>query len=222
MFRLRNRPTAAILPQSISCERNTITRPATNRHVELRALSRWLLVLLLLARGATAADDGIMIKPAWIEMADSVRLSADLYMPSDLAGNDRLPVLLEYLPYRKNGVPGAKFMTTTLRLGGANGSFVELPVVPPGNRESPEFLPPEPNPKYPGYESVDVGTSSGYGEISSLERNPQTGEVTATATNSGATSVGYGDVSRNHRSQDVGRTPGKHVDDRHAPYRGAA
>ena len=83
-------------------------------------------------------------------------------------------------------------MTTTLRLGGANGSFVELPIVVPGNRESPEFLPPEPNPTYLGYESIDVGTSSGYGEISSLDRNPQTGEVTATATNSGATQYPWG------------------------------
>ncbi len=83
-------------------------------------------------------------------------------------------------------------MTTTLRLGGANGSFVELPIVPEGNRETPEFLPPEPGPKYPGHESIDVGTSSGYGEISSVDHNPQTGEVTATATNSGATRYPWG------------------------------
>ncbi|MCH9006064.1 MAG: CocE/NonD family hydrolase [Proteobacteria bacterium] len=83
-------------------------------------------------------------------------------------------------------------MTTTLRLGGANGSFVELPIAPPGHLESPAFLPPKPGPKYPGYESIDVGTSSGYGEISSVDRNPQTGEVTATATNSGATKYPWG------------------------------
>ena len=83
-------------------------------------------------------------------------------------------------------------MTTTLRLGGANGSFVELPIVPPGHLESPAFLPPKPDPKYPGYESIDAGTSSGYGEISSVDRNPQTGEVTATATNSGATKYPWG------------------------------
>ena len=83
-------------------------------------------------------------------------------------------------------------MTTTLRLGGANGSFVELPIAPPGHLESPAFLPPKPDPKYPGYESIDAGTSSGYGEISSVDRNPQTGEVTATATNSGATKYPWG------------------------------
>lgn len=83
-------------------------------------------------------------------------------------------------------------MTTTLRLGGADGSHVVLPVVPPGDRESPTFLQPQPDPRYPGYESIDTGTSSGYGEISSVDRNPQTGEVVATATNSGATRYPWG------------------------------
>ena len=83
-------------------------------------------------------------------------------------------------------------MTTTLRLGGTGGSFVELPIVPPGDGAAPEFLPPQPGPKYPGYESIDVGTSSGYGEISSVDRNPQTGEVTVTATNTGATKYPWG------------------------------
>ncbi|MDH3546988.1 MAG: CocE/NonD family hydrolase [Gammaproteobacteria bacterium] len=83
-------------------------------------------------------------------------------------------------------------MTTTLRLGGAKGSHVELPIVPPGKRAAPIFLPPAPSPKYPGYEPIDVGTSSGYGEISSVDRNPQTGDVTATATNSGATRYPWG------------------------------
>ena len=43
-----------------------------------------------------------------------------------------------------------------------------------------------------GYESIDVGTTSGYGEISSVDRNPQTGEVTAVATNTGATKYPWG------------------------------
>ena len=46
--------------------------------------------------------------------------------------------------------------------------------------------------QYPGYESLDLGTASGYGEISSVDRNPQTGEVTATATNTGATRYPWG------------------------------
>ena len=83
-------------------------------------------------------------------------------------------------------------MTTTLRLGGADGSSVELPIVPEGDRTAPEFLPPQPGPKYPGYETIVTGMPSGYGEISSVNRNPRTGEVTATATNSGATKYPWG------------------------------
>ena len=37
----------------------------------------------------------------------------------------------------------------------------------------------------PGFETLDAGTSSGYGEISSVDRNPQTGAATAIATNGG-------------------------------------
>ncbi|MDH4109113.1 MAG: CocE/NonD family hydrolase [Gammaproteobacteria bacterium] len=82
--------------------------------------------------------------------------------------------------------PSALPVTTTLRLGGEDGSRILLPVVPPGERPRPDFLPPEESPTMPGYESLDVGTSSGYGEVSSVDRNPQTGEVTVTATNTGA------------------------------------
>ncbi len=74
-------------------------------------------------------------------------------------------------------------MTTTLRLGG--GTRLSLPVVPFEQRPVPAFLPPAASPPMPGFETLDAGTSSGYGEISSVDRNPQTGAATATATNSG-------------------------------------
>jgi len=83
-------------------------------------------------------------------------------------------------------------MTTTLRLGGENGAHVILPVVPPGDYAGPEFLPPAKNPSIPGFETLDEGNPSGYGEISSVERNPQTGEVTARATNSGGMKYPWG------------------------------
>lgn len=83
-------------------------------------------------------------------------------------------------------------MTTTVRLGGVDNSYLTLPIVPAGPIRTPQFLPPEKSPSYPGYQSIDVGTSSGYGEISSVIRNPQTGEATATATNSGATQYPWG------------------------------
>ncbi|MBV8343046.1 MAG: CocE/NonD family hydrolase, partial [Gammaproteobacteria bacterium] len=35
-------------------------------------------------------------------MADGVELAATLYLPADLAPGERVPALLEYLPYRKD------------------------------------------------------------------------------------------------------------------------
>jgi hypothetical protein len=82
-------------------------------------------------------------------------------------------------------------MTTTLRLG-PGASRLVLPVVPPAPRPVPGFLPPSESPELPGFETLDAGTSSGYGEISSVDRNPQTGEVTATATNTGGQRYPWG------------------------------
>jgi len=58
--------------------------------------------------------------------------------------------------------------------------------------KAPNFLPPQPYPGAPGFETLDSGTSSGYGEISSVDRNPATGEVTVKATNSGGTRYPWG------------------------------
>jgi hypothetical protein len=96
-------------------------------------------------------------------------------------------------------------MTTDLTLGA--GSRVLLPVVPAGDRPAPVFLPPDDSPSLPGFETLDAGTSSGYGEISSVDRNPQTGEVTVTATNSGGSRYPWGTETYRetieHRSSDA-------------------
>ena len=83
-------------------------------------------------------------------------------------------------------------MTTELHLGGNDGSYVELPIVPLADQPVPNFLPPVESPPLPGFESIDTGTSSGYGEVSSVDRNPQTGEVTLKATNTGAMRYPWG------------------------------
>ncbi|MDH4048334.1 MAG: CocE/NonD family hydrolase [Gammaproteobacteria bacterium] len=83
-------------------------------------------------------------------------------------------------------------MTSTLQLGGKAGSHLVLPVVPSGKRRAPDFPAPAESPSMPGYKALDVGTSSGYGEVSSVDRNPQTGEVIVTATNTGATQYPWG------------------------------
>jgi putative CocE/NonD family hydrolase len=86
--------------------------------------------------------------------------------------------------------PTPEPMTTQLRLG---ASKLSLPVVPFEKRPVPDFLPPSKNnPQYPGVESLEGGTVSGYGEISSVERNPQTGAVVAKATNNSGTRYPWG------------------------------
>jgi len=42
------------------------------------------------------------ITEVWITMSDGVRLAADIYWPAGADRKDRFPVLLEYLPYRKD------------------------------------------------------------------------------------------------------------------------
>jgi hypothetical protein len=102
-------------------------------------------------------------------------------------------------------------MSSSLQLGGKNGSHVVLPVVPPGKRPAPVFLPPVASPDMPGYESLDSGTSSGYGEVSSVDRNPQTGEVTVTATNTGATRYPWG--TETYRESIEHKTSDAHPED---------
>ena len=104
--------------------------------------------------------------------------------------------------------PTPHLMTTHLHLGGSDGSRVLLPVVPHAPRPAPTFLPPAENPELPGFESLDEGTTSGYGEISSIDRNPQTGEVTATATNGGGMRYPWG--TERYREAIVHRTSDDH------------
>ena len=49
---------------------------------------------------------GMEMRETWIPMPDGKRLAADLYVPTGGAANERFPVLLEYLPYRKTEARG--------------------------------------------------------------------------------------------------------------------
>jgi len=84
-------------------------------------------------------------------------------------------------------------MTTTLAIGGDKGARMILPVVPPGGPDRrPDFLPPAETPELPGYRTLDAGNNSGYGEISSITRDPRTGEAVVTATNESSTAYPWG------------------------------
>ncbi len=65
----------------------------------------WLTVTTI-ANGQPRLPDvtyeGITIKEVWIPMPDGVRLAASLFMPADRQASAKFPVLLEYLPYRKD------------------------------------------------------------------------------------------------------------------------
>ena len=84
-------------------------------------------------------------------------------------------------------------MTTTLHLGGQDPTRLVIPVVPRADRPKPKFLQPEPDgPPLPGFESIDVGTTSGYGEVSSIDRNPARRTARVVATNGGGTRYPWG------------------------------
>jgi putative CocE/NonD family hydrolase len=83
-------------------------------------------------------------------------------------------------------------MTTTLHLGGPEGTRLELPVVPPSERPRPEFPPPEADEPLAGFGTLDAGTVSGYGEITRIERDPQRGVTRVIATNAGGTRYPWG------------------------------
>ena len=67
----------------------------------IRTFSAIVLVSFL-AACSPAPSGEIEITEVRIPMPDGVRLAADIYWPADRAGTQRFPVLLEYLPYRKD------------------------------------------------------------------------------------------------------------------------
>jgi putative CocE/NonD family hydrolase len=81
-------------------------------------------------------------------------------------------------------------MTTALVLG--EETRLLLPVVPDGAWPKPDFLEPEEDPQLPGFESLDEGTVSGYGEISSIDRNPQARTAKVTARNGALSRAPWG------------------------------
>ena len=102
-------------------------------------------------------------------------------------------------------------MTTRMVLGGADGSRFELPIASASRRAPPKFLEPAQDPPpLPGFASLDSGSTSGYGEISSVNRNPQTGEVTVLATNTGAEQYPWG--TEKYRETIEHRTSDAHPD----------
>ena len=105
-------------------------------------------------------------------------------------------------------------MTTSLNLGGKDGARVLLPIVPPGKRPAPNFLPPaEAPPELPGFESLDTRHDVRLrrdliGRSQSADGRSE-GDC---ATNTGASrnSLGHGDVSRDDRAPHLGCASREH------------
>jgi uncharacterized protein len=51
---------------------------------------------------------GVRTEQAWIPMKDGIRLAVTLYMPDGAKPGEKFPVLLEYLPYRKDDGTAAR------------------------------------------------------------------------------------------------------------------
>ena len=68
----------------------------------LTACAALLLAAPVCAQAPSGPVAGIEIREVFIPMPDGVQLAADLYMPADARETDRFPVILEYLPYRKD------------------------------------------------------------------------------------------------------------------------
>ena len=85
-------------------------------------------------------------------------------------------------------------MTTQLYLG-TDTTQLLLPLAPAAAaRPLPKYEPiDERDDRLPGFASLDTGTPSGYGEISSVERNPRTGAAKVVATNDSAYRYPWGE-----------------------------
>ena len=159
-----------------------------------------------MARLSDVAPDGTVTQVTGAALNGNHRVSARV--PAPLAPGEEFPIDIEMhftswvfpkghrIRLAINNAqwpmlwPTPEPMTTSLYLGGA--SRLSLPVVPFEKRPVPAFLPPASDPQFAGYETLEGGTTSGYGEISSVDRNPQTGSAVATATNGGGTRFPWG------------------------------
>ncbi|MBK8249991.1 MAG: CocE/NonD family hydrolase [Gemmatimonadetes bacterium] len=102
-------------------------------------------------------------------------------------------------------------MTTTLFLGG--DTRVVLPVVPAGYaRATPAWAPIDTTPDpWPGYQWLDRGTTSGFGEVDRVERDPRTGRSRVIASSSSARRLPWGEEESSERitHETWARTPSR-------------
>lgn len=77
--------------------------------VTLLTLVAWLFSNAAWAQAVPRQQAGIEIREVSIPMPDGVQLATDLYLPADAKPADRYPIILEYLPYRKDEGRGHRY-----------------------------------------------------------------------------------------------------------------
>jgi predicted acyl esterase len=92
--------------------------------------------------------------------------------------------------------PSPDPMTTRLHLGGKNPAHLALPVVPYEDRPKPQFLLPAEDPKLADHRTVIDVTSSGYSEVTTVERNVPRAATKVVAKNSGRNEFPWGSISQ--------------------------
>jgi predicted acyl esterase len=90
--------------------------------------------------------------------------------------------------------PSPDPMTTRLQLGGEIPTRVALPVVPFEDRPKPQYLPPEEDPELEGHRTVSEGTSSGYSEVTTVERDVPRAATKVVANNAGKSEFPWGSI----------------------------
>ena len=104
------------------------------------ALLGLLMAFVQVARAVdppSPPDYGISVKDARIAMPDGVQLAADLWMPvGGGAADERFPVLLEYLPYRKNEGRGDRYPSIPISFSAAISSRASISAAPARARAS--------------------------------------------------------------------------------------
>ena len=80
-----------------------------NKIIKIRYLFGILGLILFISSCANKDQKEYEITEVWIPMSDDVRLAADIYWPADYEQEKTYPVLLEYIPYRKDESRGRNY-----------------------------------------------------------------------------------------------------------------
>ena len=80
-----------------------------NKIIKIRYLFGILGLILFISSCANKDHKEYEITEVWIPMSDDVRLAADIYWPADYKQEKTYPVLLEYIPYRKDESRGRNY-----------------------------------------------------------------------------------------------------------------